>query len=139
LVPVIATIGAGENQLATSTSLNTGFPSASASRTMGASDGTPGLSTTTSASRTRHEFSPNSYGIPRASSSPCAAFILSAGALSLRNTLAPCALSSAATASPLLAPPRTLKTFPLISCWRNEVYLTLNVARLRIIKRTAAM
>ena len=61
--------GAWQNQLATSISLTTFNPCWRASRTIGASDGTPGLTTRTSDSRTRPVFAPNSYGIPRLSSS----------------------------------------------------------------------
>ena len=138
LVPVIATTGAGQNQLATSSSLTTPIPFASASRTSGAEDGTPGLTTTVSASSTRRELTPNSYATPMASSAAAADRIFSGGALSLRNTAAPRAARSRATARPLRAPPRTLYRRPPGSD-SFTVHLTLNVARLRIMRRIATI
>ena len=132
-VPVMATIGPGQNQLATSSSLTTCIPRATASFTSGTVDGTPGLSTSTSASAALAVCPPNSAGTPmRASSSGsdpsrAASTLLAQKHLRARRLQeAGCSNAASGTAE---------NTEPLA---RNlPPHRTLNVARLRIIRRMA--
>src|ERR1051326_4784059 len=114
-VPVTATIGAGQNQLATSSSLTILNPRPAASRTIGLSEGTPGLNTRRSFPKSRSECAPVSNPIPAERSSASCGWSFSGAALSLTNTIAPFDVRSFATATPLRAAPMTAMRFPRTS------------------------
>jgi hypothetical protein len=137
LLPVMATIGEEQNQLLTSNSEHTRMPRFNASRTDGASLGTPGLMTITSQPKMRSVCASVSNPMPAASNSAIACASDDAGDLSLTKTRAPFAFRSFATAIPLLAAPMTVTDVPSTRFMTR--YRTLNVDRLRIISRIAMM
>ena len=151
-VPVIARIGAGQNQLASSSSLTIRSFRRSASCTTSASEGTPGLMTIRSASNTFPVWPPISNGMFFAARRAVCSASFSAEPLSLTNTAAPFA-GPPATATPLRAAPSTEDAlaahgiFPAIGdvffCCDMFVfqhhYRTLNVASVRIMRRIATI
>ncbi len=114
-VPVIAVIWQGVRRYASSTSLSTGTPAASAACIKGKSQGIPGLSTIISCSQAISSgFFPVQSRKPSCSS--CSALgMLSRFFISCSVTSAPSCFSNAAAAMPLFAIPQTSAFFPLYS------------------------